>query len=334
MANKYATVLRRNLSGALGRGDCAASAELLEKLREEAPLAIETRGLQLEHLVRCGSAADGRRLSRQLLELYPASPRVLFWSGRAAYRDQAYHEAEELFRESGRIARYWGSERWLGKTLTQAGAFDEAQALLVRLARDHPSCLTDLAWLHERKGDCDRALRCIEDYLAEHPENEYAQQQRLRLKARTMETHELLCEVEELDGLGEDIPQELLPEYVDRLLRSGQGERARELVQKELPRLTQRTLRDLAWTVHRLQLYDLSLELFLEVLPGQCTNLKLLAALEKAARSCQRVGEVIAAYECNAPEAGNLYGRMVRLRKGLGQERSRETSASDRKRSS
>ena len=80
-------VLVRNVQQALRRGDLEEAAAALEHLRAEDPLSVETRGLEVEHLLAAGrldaalsvalSGADSthgaRRAGRELGALRPAS---------------------------------------------------------------------------------------------------------------------------------------------------------------------------------------------------------------------------------------------------------------------
>lgn len=59
MSGELKTVLRRNLSHALRHGDLPQAAALLDRLKLEDPLALETRGLELEFLLRAGRLAEG-----------------------------------------------------------------------------------------------------------------------------------------------------------------------------------------------------------------------------------------------------------------------------------
>jgi len=323
MAPDYLAILRRNLTAALKRKDFAEAEQLLARLQQEAPLELQTRALQLELLVRQDEdPGPARRLARQLLELHPASARIQLWSGRAAYRAQEYRLAEQCFREAQRLAPHWLSECWLGKTLSQLGQLDEAEALLTGLCAQHPGCLLDLAWVHERREEFPRALGCIDAFLQEKPDDAFARRQRQRLLARTMDAEELIGEVEELSELGEELADTLLPEYIGRLLRCGQGDKARRVTKEKLCVLTPRIARDLAWTAYKLQAWDIAYEAFCAVLPTRLHDPKLLKALEKAARCCQRTEELAGRYRQLAPKAKKLHGRSKLLEQG-GHDRTR-----------
>lgn len=57
------------------------------------------------------------------------------------------------------------------------------------------------------------------------------------------------------------------------------------------------------------------MELFLIAFAENRRNFKFLAALETAASRCNRLPELIALYEKQAPEEKTLYGRIKTLRR-------------------
>lgn len=75
------------------------------------------------------------------------SARITYLAGLTAYRIRRYDEAEAHLRESNRIHPHWWTQRWPGKTLTQHGQFDEAEALLLAVRERTPLVWLDLAWL-------------------------------------------------------------------------------------------------------------------------------------------------------------------------------------------
>lgn len=311
-------LLRRNLSTALRANDLPQAADLLLRLQQEEPLALETRGLELEYLIRSGRLDEAGHLAAQLIELYPESGRIHYLAGWLAYRRRDYPRAVGHFRESLRIHPHRHTRHRLGKALTQAGQFDEAEALLLALMPELPACRLDLAWLYERRGEPERAIAQLEAHLAHHPGDPFAQQQLRRLQARTLAPEELQGEVELLLELGEEVPAELLPEYLESLLRTGRGRQARDFIAARAGALDHRAAASLAWVCHRLQAYDLAFELFLKALPAHLGNFKFLNALEAAAERCARLDTLIAEYEARAPEERRLYGRIKGLQKRLG----------------
>ena len=163
----------------------------------------------------------------------------------------------------------------------------------------------------------ERALKHVETFLLEYPEQEFATQQRLRLRAMTLEPELLSEDVEALLELDEEVPAELLPAYLQHLLASGQGQAARKFITTYRETFDQPTAASLAWICHRLQAYDLAMGLFLDGLPMRLRDVKYLSALESAARHCNRVEELIPRYEVCANEDKRFYGRIKRLRKRL-----------------
>lgn len=317
MPEDIKAVLRRNLVRALGRGDHEEAASILERLKCEDPLSRETRGLELEYLVKSGRLADARPLAKQLLTLFPSSARILYLAGLLAYRLRDYATAETHLRESHHIYAHWRTLHLTGKALTQQGRLEEAETILLPLAEQHPHVHLDLAWLHERKEDVPRALRSIEIFLEVYPENRFARGQRLRLRARALEPRQLLEEVESLLELGEEPPEELLPDYVETLLRLGEGSRAREFIHGRLDRLGPAAATRIGWACYRLQAHDLAVELFMKAFPENRGNVKFLTSLEAAASRAGRLADLVPLYEAECREEKRLHGRLRSLRQRL-----------------
>ena len=313
------TVLRRHLQDALKRQDLAEAARLLERLKAEAPLALETRGLELEYFIKAGQLQQADELAAQLCHLFPGSSRVRFLAGKTAYRLKQYAAAEEQFRESLRLFQSRLASYWLGKTLTQIGHLDEALGLLQEAHQAYPSALCDLAWLYERRGNHERALECLETYLANHGETPFIQQQVARLKAKLLPAEEMLEEMSTLTDLGETIPHHLVADYLTRLFESGEAPRARALIASQMADWPPRVTAQAAWAAYHAMAFDQAFELFLKGLEGHAGHYKVLNALEHAALKCHRGAELIQAYERLAPEQRGFYGRVKKLNKKLSQ---------------
>jgi tetratricopeptide (TPR) repeat protein len=306
-------VLRRNLWQALHSGAYDEAEGILARLKDEDPLSIETRGLELEYLLRRGRLEEAEALAGQLLELHPGSARLHYLAGQLAYRCKDYARAQRHFRESLHLHPHWRTRRLLAKTLTQAGGLDEAEAVLLSLLPQRPECLLDLAWLYERRGDEGRALKTLEDHLERRPQDAFARSQRLRLRARLMEPGELLDEVDTLLELGEEVPAEVLPVWLEALLRTGQGGRAREFLRQRRSALDARAAASMGWACYRLQAYDLAFELFLASFPGNRGGAKFLCAMESAAARSGNVATLIDFYKAHAEHDKKLYGRIKTL---------------------
>lgn len=321
MAPDLIAVLRRNLAAALRRGDVREAEELLRRLEHHDPLSATTRGLGLQVLLAADQLDEARRLAVQLVEQHPDSAGILFWSARAAYRQRNYREAARLLAESRRVADRWPTRRWLGKALTQSGELDEAERLLVPLAEaGHEVCNLDLVWLYERRGEIPRARQILQEHLRAHPDDRFALAQRTRLLAREAEPEELLAEVEDLQALGETVPAEMLPRYVEALLSTGRGDQAREAITGLRGSLDARQSTQVGWVAYRLQAYDLACDLFVDALPYNLRDPKFLNSLGKAARVCQRQRQVIEALERHTDQEPKLYGRIRRLQAQLPRE--------------
>ncbi len=93
--------------------------------------------------------AVAQRHAAQLIENFPASPRIHNLAGLVEYKLRHYAEAERHLNESQRLHAHWKTRLWIGKTLTQIGRFEEAEAILLDVLPHHPDCRLDLAWLFE-----------------------------------------------------------------------------------------------------------------------------------------------------------------------------------------
>jgi len=309
--------LHRNLARALGAGELEEATLVLERLRREDPLSVRTRGGELELLLRSKRLDDAEVLAVQLMATFPASPRVHYLAGRVAYQRRDYPAAVARFEESLRVNHHWRCHYWLGKALTQAGRLQEAEAALLEAVDRTPLARRDLAWLYERMGDAERALATLEEYLQGQPDDTFAQSQVRKLRARVLDPAQLCGEVEALRDLGEAIPPEVLPEYVDGLLRTGQGERAREVVAALEGSLDARTATQVAWVCHRLQVPDLACRLLLPCVDANLHSAKTLSALEANAVKAGRVPEVLAAYRSLVDREPRLWSRVRRLQTKL-----------------
>jgi tetratricopeptide (TPR) repeat protein len=303
---------------ALSQGRLAEAADILGRLKREDPLSRETRGYELEYYLASERLGEAESLAKQLCRTFPDSARVWFLAGKLAYRQKRYSDAETCFRESQRIYPSNQTQLWLGKTLTQTGEWNEAESLLTSVRDRYDHALLDLGWLYERKGDLEAALGAYDAYLAIHPDHEFASSQRVRIKARSLEPEALIEEVDRLVGFGEQIPASLFADYVEKLLDTGQGTRARETVRSRLSGLDPRLGTSVGWVCYRKQAYDLACDLFLAFLESNLANFKYLNSLEAAATKCNRVTEVIEAYKRLAPSSPKLHGRLKTLFKRIG----------------
>jgi tetratricopeptide (TPR) repeat protein len=306
---------------ALAGGELEEAEQILGHLRREDPLSQETRGFELEFYLNSNRLAEAHALGCQLCRLFPGSARIFFLSGKAAYRLKRYEEAETFLRESLRIYPHWRTEQWLGKTLTQTGRFEEAESLLVSVREQSGAALIDLAWLYERRNDPEAALQAYEDYLALHPGNEFAEQQRIRIKARMLDPESLIEEVGALSDLGEDIPPALFPGYVESLFETGQTPRAREEVLARMQNLDAKMGSQVAWICYRARAYDLACTLFISHLRANHSYFKGLNALESAAAKCGRLPQVLEAYRSLLSEAPHLHGRCRSIARRIGNVR-------------
>jgi tetratricopeptide (TPR) repeat protein len=313
MSKAVLETLRHNLREALAQNRLRDAEDILALLKKEDPLSRETRAFDLELCISSSRFGEAESLARQLCTLFPDSGRIRFLAGKLAYRLKRYGEAEAHFRESRRIYPSPQTQYWLGKTLTQAGRFEEAEALLLSAREHNPRVLLDLAWLHERRNDLEAALGAYDDFLRLHPEDRYAAEQRVRIRGKILEPEALIEEVQNLRELGEAVPAALFPEYVHKLFESGQAPRARDEVASRMNLMDARTAIQVAWVCYKARAYDLACSLFLAHLPAYLDNRKYLVALETAARKCNRIDQVIEAYHSHLEQARHLYGRIKTL---------------------
>lgn len=317
IGDQVVRVLRRNLYQAISNRRLNEAEALLGQLKQEDPLSLETRGFELDYLIATKQLSDAKTMADRLLHLFPQSARIQYLAGKVYYRIKKYSEALQCFNESKIIHSHWRTLRWLGKTQTQLGQFSEAEATLVAVSAEHIVINFDLAWLYERMNQPSRALELVETYLAKKPDDEFAKAQRLRLRAQIQEPEALSDDVDTLLDLDEEIPVEMLPAYLRNLLESGQGKLARQFVLKYQTQFDEQTAASLGWICHRLQAYDLAMNLFIQGLAKRTNDVKYLSALESAARHCQRVEELIEQYASKAPDAKRLYGRKNQLEKWI-----------------
>jgi tetratricopeptide (TPR) repeat protein len=310
-----ASLLRRNARRALGEGRVEEAARIVERLKREAPLAVETRALELELLLRSGRHADAQVLASRLVERFPGSARVLYLAGRAAYLRRSYAEAEQLLVESARLEPHPWTRRLLGKALTQLGRLDDAEALLLELAPGQPAVRKDLAWLYERKNDLPRAVACLETHLAAHPEDAGARAQLRRVRAVSLDPGDLLAEVEGLLDLGEEVPENLWPAYCEAAFRKGRRDKVERFVRGRIAGLDARTATSVGWICYRMQSHDLAFDVFRSVFDRNRRDLKFLNAFEAAACRAGRLDDLVRLYRDHAAQEGRLYGRLKRLRR-------------------
>jgi tetratricopeptide (TPR) repeat protein len=315
---KVIRVLRRNLKQSLRTRQIRESEELINQLKIDDPVSLETRGFELELLIAKKSWDEARGLAAQLHRLYPGSARIQFLCGRLQYRLKQYDAAREFFEESNRLHPHWIARRWLGKTCTQQGEFDEAESLLLSVLENRLSVNLDLAWLYERTDQPQRALGYVRSYLEKRPNDKFAKSQEIRLKAQTVQPETLSGDINLMLELDEEIPLGMLPSYLTFLLESGQTQSARDFLAKTRSRLDRGTSTSLGWVCYKLQAFDLATDLFLEGFPDRIGDVKYLSVLEYSARRCGRVDELIARYEQEALGEKNLFGRITRLKQGRG----------------
>jgi tetratricopeptide (TPR) repeat protein len=317
LAKPVVVALRKNLQRALFDHRLTEAEEVLSRLKREDPLAVETRGFELELHIESERLAEADALANQLCRMFPGSARIWLLAGKLSYRQRRYEQAEQRIRESERIYPHPWTQYWLGKTLTQAGRYDEAESLLLGVRQQNPWATLILAWLYDRKNDFEAALKAYDEFLEVQPGNRFATDQRLRIKARMLEPEALIDEVDALSEMGEPVSEQLFPEFVQSLFDTGQTLRAREEIAARLGTLQDREAVQVGWISYRKRAYDIACTVFLSHLPTHKFDFKYLSALESAAAKCNRLREVLDAYLPLAPESRQLYGRLRSLQRRL-----------------
>ncbi len=306
--------LREGVKRALRARSWSDAESALARLKQVEPLSAETRGLELELWLRTGRKRDAAAMADQLAEQFPASPRIQYLAGWAASVAKQWAVAADRFRESDRLHPDPRTRRWLGRALTNLEEWDEAQRTLEPIVDSIPACHMDLAWLWERRGDPDRALRHVEAYRVVDPDHPMARAQRLRLRAATLDPAALVDEVEGLLALDEEVPDDILPAYVRGLLVTARGERARDFVTARAALLPAATATAIGWNCYRHAAYDLAYALFAAAFAANMHNIKFLSAIETAAHRIGKVTELIQLFELHAADHKPLYGRARTLR--------------------
>lgn len=313
MSRALVTALRENMRRAVAEGRHEEAEQILSRLREEDPLSQETRGFELEMCLNSNRLAEAEALARQLCALFPESARIAFLAGKLAYRLKQYNVAEAHFSESRRLYPHWRTQYWLGKTLTQTGRLDEAEPLLLQVRDRFPTAHLELAWLYERRNDLQAAMKECDAFLALQPDHAFANERRMRIKARMLEPESFIEEIGTLAELGEEVPPALFPDYVQNLFDMGQTVKARDEVSRAAGRLDPKTASRTAWVCYKAQAYDLACTLFLAHLRANLSYFKYLNALEAAAARCGRTADVVEAYRSCAAEMPRLHGRLRSL---------------------
>lgn len=313
-----AQTLRRQVSRAVAEGNFVAAEAVLSQLQEIAPHWADTRGLELEIRLKSGRLDEAGVLVPQLLALFPQSAKIHFLAGLFHYKSRRYAQARPCFEESGKLHPFWGTSRYLAKTLSQmASTRDEAEAILLPLARQHPECWIDLAWVYQQKQDIERAVEATERYLEVEPQNEFARSRLQSLKAKLLDPGDVQAEVELLLELGEPVSNELLGSYFEALLKTGQMQRARDFFAAQARQLSGRAATGIGWVAYQLKAHDLAVDWFLLGLDDNRRDFKFFSALEKAAELSGKGDAVLRAYKERIPADVHFHGHIKRLQKRL-----------------
>jgi len=311
MSRPIKIALKNNFYKMLRENRLDQAEEIIHAIQKHDPLSAQTKGMELELLVKAERWAEASRLCEQLMKLYPDSSRIMFLAGKLAYRLKDYPTSAEHFRESHRLYAHWRSQYWLGKALTQKGDFEEALLMLEAVKDRAAYVLPDLAWLFERMGEIQQAVSVLEQYLSDH-EDSRAQTQLTRLRAKQMSPDQLGEEFATMMEFEDAVPDTLVTEFLANLLKTGQVVEARRYLDQH-PTHPPNISMQIAWQCYHYQQYDVALDRFLPGLERNIRNPKYLNALEYAARMCHRADMLNEHYSKLAPRYPQLYGRAKRL---------------------
>ncbi|NOY72842.1 MAG: hypothetical protein GXP14_10775 [Gammaproteobacteria bacterium] len=310
---QHVLVIIRNLKISIKQKHWQEVQQLLEQMHLEAPLSIETLGLEFEYFIRSEQYETAKLKEKQLISLFPTSSKLFFLRGLLSYKLKDYTSAIVHFQESHYIHPHWSSARWLGKAFTQSSQFNEAQSVLLPLCQSHPVCHLDLAWLHERQNQQQDAQKHLQTYLTINPKDNYANSTLNRLRARQLAPGEMLEQVKVLEELGEKIPEKLQALHLENLLKTAQLTAARKLVETQKKQMSDKIKVELAWVAYQYKSYDLAFTLFFETLEHHANNYKLLRALENAAVQVAQLDKLQEKYLELAPTIKTFYGRIKKL---------------------
>jgi hypothetical protein len=132
-----------------------------------------------------------------------------------------------------------------------------------------------------------------------------------------MEAQELIDEAKKLLEFGEQLADELVPQYVEALVRTGQPVELKQFIHDRLPTLKASAACGAGWVCYRYQVYDLAYDLFQAAFVENRSNPKFLNAFEFAAGRCGRLADLIRLYSDQASDDHRFYGRMRTVRRRL-----------------
>jgi len=310
-----ASVLKRNLRELIIQQDWVQAQALLQQLKEQDGFSKETHGLEYEYLIKSHHFVEAQAVSKQLLDWYADSSRFQFLTGLLYYIQKQYKKALPYFEESQNIYSSSYTQRYIGKTLTQLGQFETAEAILQTALPHTDLILADLAWLYELQQQYQRAIEFISNYLQHKPNDQRAIEQLQRLKTKQLSSDEIQQEIESLAEMDEEIPPHLMVEHYQGLIKQGEIQQAREWVQQHIEQWDSATMYQIAWDSYHFHLYDIAYQLFLKDFEVHQFQVKFLNSLEFACKKINKQQELAEFYEAWADKNKVLYGRRKKLLK-------------------
>ena len=140
MPTEITVVLQRNLRDALRRRAWKDAGSVLERLKQTDPLSLETRGFELELLLKSGKLTEAEIVATQLTQLFPGSGRTHYLAAQVHYKRKAYAHAERHFRESERIHPHVAVSRYLGKTCVASSTITRSKLCSLQGNRKGTAC--------------------------------------------------------------------------------------------------------------------------------------------------------------------------------------------------
>ncbi|MCB1053680.1 MAG: tetratricopeptide repeat protein [Acidobacteria bacterium] len=297
--------------------DFSEAQDLLQNLKTQTPSDPALLGFEIEIQMARGDLKQAMDLAKKATHLHAESPHLLLICGKAAYRNRDYKQAQTWLESSFALYPNWQNQYWLGRTLTQLGQFDLALDYLTSVLVKAPFAAIDLAWLYQRMKKPEKALAVLESFLNQQPDDERALKMKLALESQLASPEELEQEVEALAAWGEKVPVEWLISRMENLVSARDRKAVLELLDQHQEALSKEATQ-LGWIFYHGDLLDLALDQFLKQDHPRLTYHPLLGAMERCARACDRVDQLVAWYKLFLKTFPNIHGRIKNLTKTSG----------------
>lgn len=308
---EHAAVLRRSLKQALRRRDLDDAEALHARLAEVAPGDLEAQLLAVELRLLQRRLPEARALADASVQRAPDHAWAHELLGHVALQQKQAAVGLRAFEAAERLAPSPRTRLWVARAHLRLDDLDAAEPILRSLGA--PARM-DLAWVHERRKQPELARKLVEQHLAEHPDDAWAQAARQRLVAATLGREEVLEEVEAMRALGEPLAAPLVRAALEHTLAMGRTADARALLEPHLAGMTTRQAVDWGWVAYRAVALDLAYDLFSRAVGANTTNAAFLNALQRAARDSGRAAALADLLEAHTAQTPALWGRIRKLR--------------------